>query len=183
MAVDPTTRKRSAAETEPDLTSQKLHITVTDLTAAPSNPPASCSDEPAAPPESKKPRQDGPAGAPPTPPAQDVVRSGHIIYPDQYASFDPAKIAFAATPVAAKEGGGQILFMSYVYPDGQTRPLLLHTPRGMHCPTGVKLWKDGKSSILMSCGRDHEASPLMKQFRGICDCIQNRGAQVAVEKS
>jgi hypothetical protein len=128
------------------------------------------------------PPPDAPAPPPPPPPVQEIVRSAHIIYPDQYGLFDPQKIAFPAAAQPAREGGGQILFMSYVYPDGQTRPLLLHTPRGMHSPQGVKLWKDGKSSALLSLGRDCGADPLMSRFRHICDAIQLRAAQVALEK-
>lgn len=135
------------------------------------------SQAPAAEPEAKKARIPEPVQ-----PAQQVVRSPYILYPDQYETFDPKKIAFAATAQASREGSGQLLWMSYVYPDGQTRPFLIHSPRAMHSPLGVKLWKDGKSSVLLSLGRDYEADPTLIKFRQICDAIQHRAAEVAVEK-
>lgn len=167
-------KKRQLSESTSEPTVPVVAAAAAVLVDAPA-PPAPASDEP----PKKKQRPDEAA---PAAPAQQVMRSAHILYPDQYGSFDPKKIAFAPTAQPAREGGGQILFMSYVYPDGQTRPLLVHTPRGMHAPMGVKLWKDGKSSALLSLGREFAADPLMSQFRVICDAVQQRCAEVAVEK-
>jgi hypothetical protein len=47
---------------------------------------------------------------------------------------------------------------------------------------GVHVWKDGKSSALLSLGRDYQSDNLMSQFRQICDGIQNRAAEIVVEK-
>jgi hypothetical protein len=171
-------KKRSLAESTSEPT-----VVVNASAPPPPPPPPPIAVAPAPPktdeePPLKKLRPDEPVA-----PAQQVIRSAHIIYPDQYGSFDPKRIAFAPTAQPAREGGGQILFMSYVHSDGQTRPLLIHTPRGMHAPMGVKLWKDGKSSALLSLGRDLAGDPLMSQFRTICDSVQQRCAEIAVEKN
>lgn len=124
-------------------------------------------------------------------PVQEVKRSPFVIYPDEYAKFDPKRIVFSKEPQNSKEGGGMILFMNYVYiwmdPETGTektavKPLLVNTPNGMHLPSGMKPWKDGKISTLMSCGRDWEANPYMKQFNDIMTMIVTRCIEAIIEK-
>lgn len=130
-----------------------------------------------------------PAAATPTPPSQDVIKSPHVIYPP-YDDFDPKLIAFAKDPQASKEGGGQILFMSYVFTttgeDGAkksiTKPLLIQSPNGMYAPMGIKMWPDGKATMLISCGREWESNPLIVKYRDVIDAIQQRAAEVVAEK-
>lgn len=133
------------------------------------------------------------AQAPPAqmPVVQEIKRSPHVIYPDQYKSFDKKLIAFSKDPQASKEGGGQILFMSYVYQSTDpvsgairtaTKPFMLNTPNGMHLPTGVMTWPDGKVTTLLSTGREFEANPIMADLRNVFDQIQERCIEVIIEK-
>lgn len=112
---------------------------------------------------------------------QEVVRSPYVIYPDQYSKFDVKRVSFTKEPQTSNEGGGQILFMSYMY-ENVLKPLLIQTPNGMHAPTGITIWPDGKASMLMSVGRDWEINPLMVTFKSIIDAIQKRCEEVAAEK-
>ena len=124
------------------------------------------------------------------PKSQDVVRNPYVIYPDQYDDFDTKLICFAKDPQPSKEGVGQILFMSYQFksmgadgvPRVVTKPLLINTPNGMCAPVGITAWPDGKSSVLLSCGRDWYTYPLLVKFKHILDLIQQRCCDVAVEK-
>jgi len=132
--------------------------------------------------------------APPPPPPQEVRRNDFVIYPDQYSSFDPARIVFSKDPVPSREGGGQMIYMSYIYeeasapagPDGtkptKTKPLLIQTPNSIYAPAGVHTWKDGKMSMLLSAGRDWEANPVMVAFKALMDSIGERCAEATVEK-
>ncbi|MDR3540729.1 MAG: hypothetical protein P4L69_07125 [Desulfosporosinus sp.] len=137
---------------------------------------------------------DAAAAAPPVAPSQvvqEIRRSPHILYPDQYKTFDKKLIAFAKDPQASKEGGGQILFMSYVYQSidaatggmrAATKPFMINTPNGMHLPTGITTWPDGKTTTLLSTGREYESNPLMMDVHQLIDAIQNRCIEVIIEK-
>ena len=124
-------------------------------------------------------------------PVQEVKRSPFVIYPDEYAKFDAKRIVFSKEPQKSKEGGGEILFMSYLYnwtdPDTGSektavKPLLINTPNGMYLPTGMKVWSDGKISTLMSCGRNWEVNPFMKQFYEIMNAVVLRCIEAIIEK-
>jgi len=133
-----------------------------------------------------------PAPAPvQTPVVQEIKRSPHIIYPDQYKVFDKKLIAFSKDPQASREGGGQILFMSYIYQTtdpatgavrSATKPFMLNTPNGMHLPTGITTWPDGKVTTLLSTGREYEANPIMGDLRQVFDEIQTRCIEIIIEK-
>lgn len=129
---------------------------------------------------------------PPAPAAQVIKRNPYVIYPDQYAEFDKSRIIFSKDPVQSTEGGGMLLFMQYLFsvPDPATgtvksvpKPLCINTPNGMHMPKGITLWKDGKSSALLSLGRDWESIEVKIAFRKLVDDIINRCNEVIAEKS
>lgn len=153
--------------------------------------PVSVAPAPAAP-TVPAPDAPAPAKAPAQMPiVQEIKRSPHVIYPDQYKTFEKKFIAFSKDPQASKEGGGQILFMSYVYQSTDpatgavrtaTKPFMLNTPNGMHLPTGATTWADGKVSTLISAGREYESNPLMGELRAVFDEIQSRCIEAIVEK-
>lgn len=118
----------------------------------------------------------------PVPVQQKQVRSKYVFYPDIYDQFDPNKIAFAKDAQASRDGSGEILFLSYLFEDGM-QPLMVQTPNAMHSPTGITIWKDGKSSILLSAGRDWENTPLMVKFKQVMDAVQTRCVEVTCEKN
>jgi len=122
---------------------------------------------------------------------QEIKRSPHVIYPDQYKSFAKKLMAFSKDPQASREGGGQILFMSYVYQAADpatgvvrtaTKPFMLNTPNGMHLPTGITTWPDGKVTTLLSTGREYEANQAMTDLRQIFDEIMVGCVEVIIEK-
>jgi hypothetical protein len=102
------------------------------------------------------------------------LESKHIIYPKIYGEFDPNKIVFEDEYFTPEDGGGGIMiYMFYLFDDGQF-PLLIQTPNAMFTPTGVKLWKDGKATIIISAGKDWQNNPLIIMFKQIMDAIQER---------
>ena len=117
----------------------------------------------------------------PPPVQQKQVRSKYIFYPDVYDQFDINKIAFAKDAIKSRDGSGEMLFVSYLFEDG-IQPLMVQTPNAMYSPTGITLWKDGKSSILLSAGREWENTPLMVKFKQIMDSIQKRCVEIVIEK-
>jgi hypothetical protein len=147
---------------------------VPDIPPPPIEPPK---DQPSAPAEPVAPDQ-----VPQPPPGSRVVRNPAVLYPDEYSTLKKEHIVFAKEPQASREGGGQMLFMSRLFPDGKVKPLLINTPNSMFAPTGVTTWSDGKTTMLLSTGRDWEMNPLMGSFRALLTMIQERAAEVAVEK-
>jgi hypothetical protein len=119
-----------------------------------------------------------PANAPPL----EIAKDSHIIYPKNYRDFDPKNIVFSEK--ICKAGGGQVIFLSYIYPDSMTRPLLLHTPRDMYSPrrTSFRDEKKDKLTMLLSLGHEWEANEQKREFKQICEAIVQRCAEVTLEK-
>lgn len=131
--------------------------------------------------------------APPAAPVvQEIKLSPHVIYPDQYGNFDKKLMTFSKDPVNTKDGGGQSLYISYVYQTANptsgaitsaTKPLMINTPNGMHLPTGITTWNDGKYSTLLSTGHDGVATnPVMAAFQKLFADIQTRCIEIIMEK-
>lgn len=167
-----TSRKRPADDVA-------KHDAVIDAAVSLTNVDAKIDDvaPPSEEPVTKKPRSEA------VPPAveQKQIRSKYVFYPDMYDTFDSQKISFGKDPQVSRDGSGEILFMSYLFDDG-LQPLLLQTPNAMHSPTGITTWKDGKSSILLSTGREWDSAPLMIKFKALIDSIQQRCIETVCAK-
>ena len=88
---------------------------------------------------------------------------------------------FAKDPIKSREGGGEMLYMSYLFDDG-VKPIMVQTPNAMYSPTGINVWADGKASILLSGGRDWEQNALMVQFYALMTAISKRCVEIVAEK-
>ena len=129
---------------------------------------------------------------PAAPMVQEIKTSPFIVYPQAYKDgFDTTHMSFAKDPQASREGGGQILFMSHIYsvanPENGTvrtydKPFLWNTPNGMHLPTGITTWPDGKVTTLASCGDGWEQNPLMVAQVNAFEAIRRRCIDVIIEK-
>ena len=130
----------------------------------------------------------------PNPPAlvQEIKLSPYITYPNVYKDGfeDGAKFMSFADPQPSHEGG-QIMFINYVYQsqDAATgairtasKPFLWNTPNGMHLPTGIKTWPDGKTSALLSSGQDWESNQLMVAQHTSFETIRRRCIEAVIEK-
>jgi hypothetical protein len=111
-----------------------------------------------------------------------VLRSKYIFYPDIYSTFDPSKIVFSKDAARSRDGSGEILWMTYAFADG-TKPLQVQTPNAMYSPTGIMMWKDGKSTLLLSAGQDWEQNEKMVEFKKIVDSIEDAAVDAVIEKN
>jgi hypothetical protein len=119
---------------------------------------------------------------------QEAVRNQYVIYPDQYRAFQAPRISFAAKIIekkatdAKKGGGGEMLFMNYVYPDGATKPLCVQAPM-LFAVRGVQKWEDGGMSMLLSFGRDWEKNDTLVGFQAIANAVWKAACDAIVERS
>lgn len=128
-----------------------------------------------------------PAPAEPKPlPQITEERDPHMFYPDMYDTFDPERVVAIGDPQTAKVGGGKLLFINYLYPDGVEKALCVQAPK-MYMPAGIKDYVSKYSNkidtnALCSLGKDWEKNPQLVGFRALCDKINQACARLVVAK-
>ena len=123
---------------------------------------------------------------PPAAPAPSITeeRDPYMFYPDNYESFNPEKLVCEREPTKSRIGGGMMMFIAYIWPDGVQKPLCVQAPK-MFLPDGVRSFiEEGKTthSMLCSLGKDWESNPRSVQFRTLCDQIRRACARVCGAK-
>ena len=118
-------------------------------------------------------------------PPVEAVKAGRVsgvIYPDQYDSVDMTKLVFDKPEMReCRTGGGDMAYMSLVGEDGIPRKLVFQTPH-MPAPGGISTFEDGKSSILLSMGKDWQGCPSMSSFGNFCNRLMESVAQQIFER-
>lgn len=120
-------------------------------------------------------------------PALTEERDPHMLYPDTYSTFDPDKVVAEGDPQTSKVGGGKMLFISYIYPDGVQKALCVQAPK-LFMPGGIKEFKNKEggekidTNALCSLGKDWQQNPQMVAFKDLCDGINLACARLAVTK-
>jgi hypothetical protein len=112
-----------------------------------------------------------------------VAESPHVIY--DYRTFVPSNLIFSSKPFEA-DGGGEMYFINYKYPDGKTAPLMINTPC-LRTAKGVQKFKDSKTEkqttvIYMSMDDGWETNDEMVSYRAMCDAIDERCCELICEK-
>jgi hypothetical protein len=129
-------------------------------------------------------------GASASAPSLTEERDPHMFYPDTYATFDDEKMVNESEPVKSKKGTGMMLFISYIWPDGVQKPLLVQAPK-LFLPGGIMKFEDkddsGKVSkvntvALCSLGKEWESNPQMVAFRDLCNKIKKGAARLCFNK-
>lgn len=120
-------------------------------------------------------------------PAITEEKDKYMFYPENYAQFDPERMAMEGEAQKSKVGGGMMMFLKYVFPDGVTKNLCVQGPK-MFLPAGIKRFEeDGGSktavSALASFGKEWENNPQMVAFKELCAQIVRGCARIAVAKN
>ena len=114
-------------------------------------------------------------------------RASYVFYPDTYHLFDTSKLVAQSEPKASTQGGGHIMFIAYIWPDGAQKPLLVQAPK-LYLPVGAREFREiGKEKvdvrILGSLGREWETNPERVAYNLLCQKIIDAGVKLILAKN
>jgi hypothetical protein len=113
-------------------------------------------------------------GSTPTPSISEK-RKPHMFYPDMYKEFEGSRLIAEGEPQNSKVGGGKMMFISYLWPDGVQRPLYVQAPK-MILPGGIMVFQGQgaekeRTTALCSMGKEWEQNPAMVAYRDLTNNI------------
>lgn len=120
-------------------------------------------------------------------PAITEEKDPYMFYPETYASFDTDRLMMDGDPQKSKLGGGMMMFLKYLWPDGVQKNLCAQAPK-MFLPGGINEFREeGKTKVNTSClaslGKEWEANPQMVAFKAFCDQVVRACARLIVNKT
>lgn len=111
-----------------------------------------------------------------------IERSAHVIYPDMYQAFDPARLIIGEAKDCARQAGAKLLDIKYKYKDDVAAPLLLAMPNGIYSPTGVKTYGPNRAPvILLSVGDHYEQNENMMSMINVFQVIRETVADAIIK--